>query len=345
MSYYYRYLDNVEVFCPNDTCSGVGFPQFPYGVVGSVSAFVLGTAVVCGGAQTTYDSCATQNTAQYCARNAECVTSAGGSIWCTGPKTGACYIYDRYVTRSWVQSPKSLKSKRAYAASVTLPDGRLWILGGANPSQILQTTEFLVMSENAIQSVSPGPDMLEPLMSHSAAWITPTQVLVLGGFSSALNDYTPVANVYDFAAQQWIKKSWISPGPRIDASCLNVDVGGQRRVLLAGGWNNGALTDTGLFSKDDFHWTFYNGTNVNSNPLPFPLRSSVMIERNQVPYLLGGVICAANGRSCKQTNKGNITTCSTLVVSSNTIHSKLNLEENVVFLFFQFAGLKKCPMA
>ena len=264
-------MDDVEVFCPNDACSAANFQHFPYGVVGSVSAFVLGTAVVCGGARTTYDGCTNKNTAQYCARNAECLSSAGGSIWCTGPKTDACYIYDRYIARNWVLSQQSLLSRRAYAASVVLPDGRFWILGGADGSQILQTTEFLIISENVIQSVRPGPDMLEPLMGHSAAWIIPTQVLVLGGFSSMLNDYTPVATVYDFNDQQWIKKSWMSPGPRIDASCLNVDIGGQRSVLLAGGWNNGALTDTGLFSKKDFHWAFYNGTSIKSNPLPFPL--------------------------------------------------------------------------
>jgi hypothetical protein len=81
-------------------------------------------AAVCGGARTTYDSCIRSNTAQYCQRNAQCVTSAGGSLWCTGPKTGACYTYDRYLKKSWVWSAKGLKTARAYAASVVLPDGR-----------------------------------------------------------------------------------------------------------------------------------------------------------------------------------------------------------------------------
>jgi len=36
--------------------------------------------------------------------------------------------------------------KRAYAASVVLPDGRLWILGGAGPTAILDTTEFIEVS-------------------------------------------------------------------------------------------------------------------------------------------------------------------------------------------------------
>ena len=38
-------------------------------------------------------------------------------------------------------------NKRAYAATVVLPDGRLWILGGAGPSAILDTSEFIKVSK------------------------------------------------------------------------------------------------------------------------------------------------------------------------------------------------------
>ena len=53
----FRYLDNVEVFCPNDGCHGVDFAPFPYGVVGPVSAFVNGNAFVCGGSRSVYEKC------------------------------------------------------------------------------------------------------------------------------------------------------------------------------------------------------------------------------------------------------------------------------------------------
>jgi hypothetical protein len=42
--------------------------------------------------------------------------------------------------------------------------------------------------------------------------------------------------------------------------------------LLAGGWNNMALTDTAAFSKDNFRWTFYNGSGTTPGPLSVPLR-------------------------------------------------------------------------
>ena len=293
------------MFCPNDSCNARSFAQFPYGVIGSVSAFIRGQAVVCGGARTTYDGCTSVNDAQYCPRNAQCFTSAGGSLWCTGPKTKACYTYDRFVKKNWVLSKVGLLTARAYAASVVMPDGRFWILGGADESSALQTTEFVTVTETGISVVTEGPLMLEPLVSHCAAWVTSTQVLVVGGFSTALSDYTPHAAIYDFSLDQWIKWSWINPGERIDASCLNVGIGGLRRVLLAGGWLHKALTDTALFSKDDYHWKFLDGPAPGSNPLPGPWRSSVMIERNQVVYLLGGVTCQTpKGRPCKQTNQG-----------------------------------------
>ena len=267
-------------------------------VVGSVSGFLLGTAVVCGGARTTYEGCKEKSDAQYCSRNAECVKTAGGSLWCTGPKTNACYIYDRYMKRDWTLSPKSLASARANAASVSLPSGKMWILGGADETSILKTTEFVEISDNAIARIFPGPDMQEPLLGHCAALVTSSQAVVLGGFSALLNDYTPHVRVFDFNTQTWDKKSWMSAGPRIDSSCLNVEINGLRQALLAGGWNNAILSDTSVFLKTEFRWMFFNGSNPN------PVRSSALIERNQKPYLLGGVTCSSAGRSCKQTNKG-----------------------------------------
>ena len=59
--------------------------------------------VMCLIIRSVYASCVVENTANVCQRNADCVTSAGQSIWCTGPKTGACYVYDRYLTRFLVE--------------------------------------------------------------------------------------------------------------------------------------------------------------------------------------------------------------------------------------------------
>lgn len=119
---------------------------------------------------------------------------------------------------------------------MVLPDGRIWVLGGAGSSNVLKTTEMIEAGEGAITRVSPGPDLLQPLMGHCAAVVDSSKVIVIGGFSSEINDYNSKAQIYDFSSQEWLTKSWMSPGARMDTSCVNVNIGGKRKVIVAGGW-------------------------------------------------------------------------------------------------------------
>ena len=250
-----------------------------------------------------YTDCSEKKGANFCSRNAECVQSAGGSMWCTGPKITSCFVYQRFPAMGWATSARSLSIARAYAASVVLPDGRVWVLGGAGSTNVLKTTELIEASEGEITKIRAGPDMPQPLMGHCAAVVDSSKVIVLGGFSSAINDYNPKGFMYDFGSQEWVSKSWMSPGARMDSSCLNVKFGGKRKVIFAGGWNNVAQQDT-AYLTDDFHWNFLTGSPDSPDPLPFPLRSSVLIERNSLPYLVGGVKCQPIGRPCSQTTSG-----------------------------------------
>ena len=160
------------MFCPNDGCDNAPFSPLPLSLIGSVSAFTNGLAFICGGATTVYVDCTAKNSGNLCNRNVDCVTSAGGSSWCTGPKIAKCFIYDRYLTKSWLQSNIGLITPRAYAASVLLPDGRIWVLGGAGSTSVLKSTELIEANGNTISKISGGPDMVEPLMGHCAALIT-----------------------------------------------------------------------------------------------------------------------------------------------------------------------------
>ena len=83
------------------------------------------------------------------------------------------------------------------------------------------------------------------------------------------------------------------------SSFLNVEVNGTRRALLTGGWNDIALNDSAIFEPDTWHWNF-----LSPDPLPYPIRASVPIERNRTPFLLGGLLCSTNGERCNQTDKG-----------------------------------------
>jgi hypothetical protein len=198
-----------------------------------------------------------------------------------------------------------LITARAYAASVVLPDGRVWVLGGAGSSNVLQSTEFIEILDNNISKITAGPDLQEPLMGHCVALASTSEVMVIGGYSTIINDYSPTARMYDFNTNQWSTNIRMITGSRIDSSCRTVNIEGIQKVLMVGGWNNLALNDTAVYSKSDGKWMFYNGTGTLATPLPIPLRSSALIERNLTSIVLGGVSCNSDGRSCRQTDKSN----------------------------------------
>ena len=76
--------------------------------------------------------------------------TTGGSEWCTGPKTKHCYSYD-FIQKSWIKVAE-LKTARAYAGSVTMPDGTFWILGGVGTKSVLKSTEIISWKRNRDQS-------------------------------------------------------------------------------------------------------------------------------------------------------------------------------------------------
>merc|ERR1712150_7525 len=103
-----------------------------------------GKVVICGGAQQKYARC-TGSQGKVCEKNIECVTTDGGTKWCFGSRTKDCYTYDTLQANTAEKWKKIvlMSSARAYASSVVLPDGRLWITGGLDDNNILKTTEIL----------------------------------------------------------------------------------------------------------------------------------------------------------------------------------------------------------
>ena len=92
-----------------------------------------------------------------------------------------------------------MKTERAFAASVVLPDGRLWILGGAGRNTVLDTTEYVSYDLNTRRwKVKTGPKLPVPMMGHCAAVISIDEVLVNGGLTIAdTEDYTSNTFVYN----------------------------------------------------------------------------------------------------------------------------------------------------
>ena len=68
---------------------------YPKKVKGTVSGFITGKAIICGGAEMVYVDCHKHSEGSIkCDRDIECIETTGGSKWCTGPKTSFCYSYD-----------------------------------------------------------------------------------------------------------------------------------------------------------------------------------------------------------------------------------------------------------
>ena len=62
-----------------------------------------------------------------------------------------------------------LNSGRAYAASVVLPSGTFWMLGGAGYNSILDSTEYVTYNVSTKKwKTRPGPTLPFPMMGHCA---------------------------------------------------------------------------------------------------------------------------------------------------------------------------------
>ena len=96
----YEYTNQVEVFAPGMTCTSAP-PPFPSTIVGTVSGFVNGLNIVCGGGKMEYVDCSKHpvERSNDCDTDLDCVHTSGGARWCTGPKVKKCYtLYYDIVT-------------------------------------------------------------------------------------------------------------------------------------------------------------------------------------------------------------------------------------------------------
>ena len=161
-----NYLNDVELLAPGKSCHNEKMPPFPLKVAAPVGAFAgKGSTVVCGGATTLYRNCKVYpGDKKICENNLECVKTAGEAEWCTGPKTDACYTFN-ILTDRWEKSGKLLQP-RAYASSVVLSNGKVWVLGGLGRTEVLKSTEILENTGFGVWKVEKGPDLPMPLFSH-----------------------------------------------------------------------------------------------------------------------------------------------------------------------------------
>ena len=96
---------------------------------------------------------------------------------------------------------------RAYAPTVLLPNGTLWILGGLGKTKLLKSTELLWLEDGEFM-VGPGPDMTQEKFGH-CAFLHPhgNKVVVAGGFDGA-NNYMKFSEEFYLRENAWVTKTW-----------------------------------------------------------------------------------------------------------------------------------------
>ena len=101
-------MNDVEVFAPGYNCKDNMLPPYPKKIKGTVSGFLGGMAIACGGGEMVYVDCHKHFEGSVeCDRDIDCIITTGGTRWCTGPKTTKCYSYDS-VSKVCMQVQKVL---------------------------------------------------------------------------------------------------------------------------------------------------------------------------------------------------------------------------------------------
>ncbi len=129
------------------------------------------------------------------------------------------------------------------------------------------------------------------------ALLNPDEVVIAGGFSTEIMDYTDNIWIYHTVEMTWRSRTWmkLKHGPRFDASCMTINWNDDLRIVMAGGWNNSALFVSEAYDEDKERWNTMS-SNVSRVPIEVPslsnsLRSSGIAQLNKIPLLIGGVEC------------------------------------------------------
>ena len=129
------------------------------------------------------------------------------------PWNQICIIFFPFSSRgnagkgSW-DVVANLVVARAYAPSVFLPNGTLWILGGLGKEEILKSTELVWMESNGDFKVAAGPDMTQDKFGH-CAFLHPNRnkVVVAGGFDGT-NQYMKFSEEFILNENSWSTRPW-----------------------------------------------------------------------------------------------------------------------------------------
>jgi hypothetical protein len=130
--------------------------------------------------------------------------------------------------------------ERGFSASLTLNSSHLWVTGGANGNERLQTSEFVSIGQAAVQ----GPDLPYAVSEHCLVGVNSSTALLCGGYNG--QDIFNECHYMDLEDHSW------SQGPSMMTKRALHSCGifksaahqGRNIVIAAGGINNGAYLDS-----------------------------------------------------------------------------------------------------
>ena len=123
-----------------------------------------------------------------------------------------------------------MSKKRGYAASLITNENNLWVTGGAEGSQILSSTEYILKNGESIE----GPNLPRAIAAHTVVGINSTFSMFIGGFISGLFALD-LTYYYDNYNQVWFD------GPRLNfprsfhGSGIVTDLITRERLLVVTG--------------------------------------------------------------------------------------------------------------
>ena len=97
---------------------------------------------------------------------------------------------------------------RAYAPSVLLPNGTLWILGGLGKTKMLKTTELVWMDANGGWKAKGGPDLTKEVFGHCAFLLPSGKKVILAGGFDGKSEYMKSSEEFDISANVWDTRPW-----------------------------------------------------------------------------------------------------------------------------------------
>ena len=132
---------------------------------------------------------------------------------------------------------KKMIEKRYGAASVTLDQSSLWIVGGFNGNRTLRSTEFIKLGKPSVK----GPDLPFAISGHSMIQYDEKSIYIIGGDQP--NQY-----------KTWIvdptNEFQIKEGPLLNKGyhhyhgCAKMTLNGRTVLIVAGGWGGYGCLDS-----------------------------------------------------------------------------------------------------